>query len=260
MGCSASLDFATSGGTHLSFYWTMDEAGDANKLDSTVLQSWDTVATTSSPPGLFSNGVELDCGPAGHGCNSGNNAAFAFNDVTSKGLSAWFWIKLVTPPTPGDSTFIQFFIECQDSVLPNDSELLLVMTFNPATVPAYTAFVRHSDFLGGNTASTTSITFNPGIAVWHMVAVTLDLVAQTLNLYIDGALAATVADTYLFRTSDQGHMVLAGAIPFVHPMVAVADEFGLSLSGALSAAQITGLFNGGVGMTWPQVNTIVPYP
>ncbi len=257
MGCQKSLDFSgpPAADAHLSFYWTMDEAGDLNKVDSTSGTVWTTSTGTSSPPGLFVNGVQLDAQFGSHGLGNGNDTAFAFDATTSKGISVWFWFKKTANYGGVAATFFQWFIDCHDNTFTNDAELLIFTSFlGPWTV-------RHRDFTASMDYDAPFV-FNPTLGTWHMIGVTIDLVAHTLNSYLDGVLVSTAPDVGLFYTTPKGDITLDCTVvaPFDNTLTVLVDELGLSLKGALNQAQITALYNGGAGVTWPLVQTIVPFP
>lgn len=277
MGCTKVIDFAPppATGAHITYYWTMDEAGDLNKVDSAAAHAWPTAGGTSSPAGLFSNGVQLDCGFVGgfpffHGLQDANDplqpnlydTALAFDATTSKGITVLFWAKQ-TVATSGSifSPSIEWFLECTDpSTFINDAELLITWGSVPPSLDAGKLTLDHED----NTLSNSYVVdtpFAPVIGAWHMIVCTLDLVNHTLNIYIDSVLVATTPDVGNFYTSPAGYMLLrynfGGG---VNTGTVVIDEFMLSLKGAATQAQITAAYNGGAGVTWPAINTIFPYP
>lgn len=267
MGCAKELDFAPPPSTdaHLSYYWTMDEAGDLDKVDSTSAHVWDTATGTSSPLGLFVNGVQLDCvlsfvAPFFHGIQNFDDVGFAFDATTSKGISVWFWAKQVDNSLGSISNpSIEWFLRINDPAFTVDAAMAVRWAF-VSPPAAFQAVVEHHDYTLGNDYST-SFAFSPALGAWHMLAATLDLVNHTLNAYVDGVLVATSADVGNVYTAPQGTMLLrydfGGG---VNNGNVVIDEFGLSLKGVLTQAQITALYNGGAGVTWPGVNAIVPFP
>jgi hypothetical protein len=107
---------------------------------------------------------------------------------------------------------------------------------------------------------------------WAFVAVTWDATLGILNLFKDGVLISTYSTggpTQIFAETNEvmirpswdiglfGMLFqLAGLGTQTAPYVAV-DEIGLSLDGAITQAQITALYNGGLGVTWPGVTSIV---
>jgi len=268
MACSKELDFALPPGTdaHLSYYWTMDEAGDLDKVDSTSAHVWDTATGTSSPPGLFVNGIELDCvpifvAPFFHGLQNFADPGFEF-PAGSTGVSFWFWIKQTVDPDipapPAPVALFDWFIECHDA--PYTTEAQVDLSLGLTNTAALNCRLKHNDFTLGNEADV-DFTFHPVTGAWHMIAGTLDLTNHTLNLYIDGVLTGSTVDAYNFYVTPLGDSWLKMSFaPGAQSLKVVVDEFGLSLKGALSQSQITALYNGGAGVTWPGVGAIVPFP
>lgn len=251
MSCSKALDFA-SPGAHLSFYWTMDEAGAADKLDSTVGLAWPLVHGASGTPGLFSNGthippsVVLTFNP---GLLLSATTAITINQTVSKGISAWWWIKINAYTTNG-----QFILDTDD--IAHTNRFRLLYGFSSAVSGGME--VGHTNDTDDVFADTPNLNWTLGS--WHMVAITYDKVAQTLNVYVDGALSATAADAFTYPDLTKSDLVLwqlGGAASVDDQEV---DELGLCLNGALTPAQVTALYNGGAGVTWPAVGAIVPYP
>lgn len=253
MGCQASLDFAPPDGAHLSFYWTMDEAGAANKLDSTVGLAWPLVHGASGIPGLFSNGTNIPPSLVltfNPGLVIFGTPAITINQAVSKGISAWWWMRINAYGPDAN-----FFILDTDDIA-HTNRFRLLWGFSNALTGGME--VGHTNDIDDVFADSPNLTWSLG--AWHMVAITYNKVAQTLNLYIDGVLSATAADPFVYpdlTTTDFILWKLGGGTSTMNEDV---DEFGLCLNGALTPAQITALYNGGAGMTWPTVTTIVPYP
>lgn len=259
MSCSKPLDFAGPAGAHLSFYWTMDEGGTVPRVDSAVGLSWPgdfpihpNAGVPPATAGLFGNAINMDQSwPIWQGMGLVNSPSLAFNSTTSKGISMWFWVKFVTTDTPS----LAMTFEPHDSVLPNDSAVSLEFNYGGWSV-------EHFDYSGPNpTVFINGAWGPPALGAWHMMCATMDLVNHTLNFYLDAVLAGTIADMNPLYTADEGDLfwyaILAGLAPHVN---CVADEMGVSLKGALTPAQVTALWNGGAGVTWPTVTTIVPFP
>ncbi len=267
MACQKSLDFAAPPGTdaHLSYYWTMDEAGDLDKVDSAAGYSWNTNTGTSSPAGLFVNGIQIDSvidviPPFYHGIQNIDDTGLSFDATTSKGVSIWFWIKkTIDPVAPPPVSGLSIFYRCRDVTFVNSASMELILSYG-STIPASpNANLQHHDITAGNDYEIL-FDFNPAVGSWHMFALTMDLVAHTLNLYIDGVLAGTAPDAGLWYTGTLGTLSIGSNTGGGRTLEAVVDEFGLSLKGALTAAQVLALYNAGSGMTWPTVTTVVPYP
>jgi len=266
MGCQKSLDFdlPPATGAHLSYYWTMDEAADLNKLDSTVGQSWNATTGNLSPPGKFVNGIQLDNVFVGgvpffHGLRNLADPAFGFDAATSTGVSVCFWFNKTVDQTELPLTLFDFNIECHDAGYAIDAQLIITALFRPSDV-ANNWQIRHADFSGGPDTSFLH-TFLPVTGTWHMIAVTVDLGTQTLNFYIDGSLVQSVPDPGLFHTAPLGDLVLKCSFGTAgNTLTILVDELLLSLKGPLSPTQISNLYNAGVGKTWPNIIPIVPYP
>lgn len=267
MGCTKVIDFAPPPSTdaHLSYYWTMDEAADLNKVDSAAAHVWTATTGNSSPPGLFSNGIQLDCAFAGappfyHGLTNSADVGLAFDATTSKGISFAFWIKQTTAPVNPElpfGTFFEFSLECHDGPFTVDCGIFIQLSLGSNGSTG--GVIEHNNF----TASTTvdnNFTFAPVVGAWHFIVGTLNLVANTLNVYIDGVLVNSVPDAIGFLTAPAGDLLLRYSFGTPHLGVVIVDEFLLSLKGALSQAQITSLYNAAAGVTWPAVSAIVPYP
>lgn len=253
MGCTKTLDFAPSvSGAHLSFYWPMDEAGGAPKLDSTSGLAWPLRHGASGTPGLFSNGTNIPANPVlsfNPGLVLFGTPAITINQAVSKGISAWWWIKINT------YGFGSAFILDTDDV-GHTNRFMLIWSF----FDALNGFmeVDHTNDTDDVFVDTPNLAWSLGS--WHMVAITYNKVAQTLNIYVDGALSATIADAFTYpdlTNSDFILWTLAGALDTFDQTV---DELGLCLNGALTPAQVTALWNGGAGVTWPNITPIVPYP
>lgn len=255
MGCTAVLDFAAppSADAHLSFYWTMDEGGAIDKVDSAAGLSWTLTAGTLADVGLFGNGTGFT--PAAFGQHGLSIIPPASNPITiiqstSTGLSVWFWIKvLVHGAGP-----IRFILDTDNGAHTNLLRSNLVLTA-PATGVFGVDHVNDTD---------TAQLFPPNLAwavgAWHMVAFTYNKTAQTLNAYIDGVLVATGADPFVYPDLTDADFSFKHVSANPEVMDVVIDEFGLSTKGALTQAQVTALYNGGAGVTWPNITPIVPYP
>lgn len=249
MSCSKSLDFATPviPGAHLSFYWTMDEGGVLAKVDSTVGLSWPLLAGTSAAPGLFSNGTEI--ANKIRGIKITNSPSIVIDQTVSKGISFWYWVKVVSYGQVG------VFCDLASTGVDTNELYLFLKSLDAVTT---TVEMFHQN----NTDS--ADLFTPALAwtlgTWHMVAGAYDKVAQTITIYIDGVQSSTMADAFTYGDIAGAVWGLFSPNPAGTLSDFVFDELGLCLNGALTAAQITSLWNGGAGVTWPNITPIVPYP
>ncbi len=249
MTCQKSLDFDVppAAGAHLSFYWTMDEAGAVNKVDSTVGLVWPLLAGTLGVPGLFSNGTEIN--DRIRGLEITSSPSIVIDWSVSTGISFWFWIKVV-------SYGIIPVLCTLEKTAPGFNNLdMVIHSYDGATT-----IVELDHYNDTDDADITTPNLSWTLGTWHMVVGTYDKVAQTINIYIDGALSATLADAFVYPNLTNSFWSLGTANPIGTVPNFVVDELGLCLNGALTAAQVTALYNGGSGVTWPSIPTIVPYP
>jgi hypothetical protein len=250
MGCTKALDFAAPPGAHLSFYWTMDEGGVSPKLDSTVGLAWPLIFAAQAAPGLFSNGLRmansvlLNQNPG----LSMTGTSIQINQTVSKGLSVWFWVN------PSAYTF-SFRFSIDDSGI-NTNIFRVTGGFTSALTGAIEG--EHENNTDDVLVDSPNLTW--ALGTWHMVCLTYNKTAQTLNLYVDGALSASSPDTFTYLDLINSTMFLTTFAFLGGAVVGVSDELGLCLNGALTQAQITSLWNGGLGVTWPNITPIVPYP
>ena len=269
MGCSKSLDLspAAPAGAHLSFYWTMDEGGGANKVDSTVGHVWNMIAGSTAEPGLFSNGTQLDCtgaliAPHAHGLSNVADASLAIDSTVSKGIAFWFWFKLITPSSV-IGRFIRPYFNFEFYSGGFVSDYLLQVRFDLIPGIGTSGWVlEHQDF-NGPTDTQSAGTFDLVLGTWHMFAGTFDLVNHTLKSYLDGVLKDTKPDPLIHNTTTQADLWFQNnyaGIDIGNLFNAVVDELGMCLNGVLTQDQITALWNGGAGVTWPGVNAIVNFP
>jgi hypothetical protein len=250
MGCTKALDFAAPPGAHLSFYWTMDEGGVSSKLDSTVALAWPLIFSAQAAPGLFSNGLRM-ANSVLLNQNPGlslTGTSIQINQAMSQGLSVWFWLK----PTAYAFTF-RFSLD--DSGI-NTNLFRMGGAFTSAIVGSIEG--EHENNVDDVLVDSPNLTW--ALGTWHMVCLTYSKTAKTLNLYIDGALSATVADTFTYQDLTNSTMFLTTFSILGGAVVGVADELGLCLNGDLNPTQVTALWNGGLGVTWPNITPIVPYP
>lgn len=254
MGCQATLDFAAPPvtGAHLSFYWTMDEGGTADKVDSVAGLHWPLLFSAAAGAGLFGNGTDMP-NPViinqDPGLGTFANTNITIDQATSTGISVWFWIKKLSASLNG-----VFNMDTSDVLHTNRFRV----AFGPLDgTPASGVVVEHTNDTDDVSASTADLSWIVGD--WHMIAATYDKTSQTINVYIDGALAATAMDAFTYPDLTSTDMKLVN-VDFGGVTDGVVDELGLSTKGALSTAQVTSLYNSGVGVTWPNITPIVPFP
>lgn len=257
MACQKDLDFDVPpvSGAHLSFYWTMDEGGAANKLDSTVGLAWPLIHGALAGVGLFSNGTDCDNTVIlnqHRGVGVFGSPDITINQATSTGISMWFWIKVVAYGAIGSGGVFNF--DTDDPFHTN--RFRVSFQFQNATTGS--AEVNHTNDTDDVFADTPNLSF--ALGTWHMIAITYNKTAQTINAYVDGVLSATTADAFTYPDLTTADLELSNTVGPGMGSDFIVDEVGISTKGALTAAQVTALWNAGAGMTWPAIQTIVPYP
>jgi hypothetical protein len=226
----------------------MDEAGATNKVDSTVGLVWPLLAGTLGVPGLFSNGVEINDRVRGLALTS--SPSIVIDQTASTGISFWFWIKVVSYGTIGMFCALDTF---------GTSDNSLELFFQSIDGSTTTVDLSHQKD-NFNFVDVTTPNLSWTLGSWHMIAGTYDKTAHTINIYVDGILSVTTPDILVYPDLTNSFWSLKTPNPIGTVPDFICDELGLCLNGALTPAQITALWNGGSGVTWPAVNTIVPYP
>lgn len=242
------MDFAPATGAHLSFYWTMNEPAFGDRVDSAASLHWPMLASTLVSPALFSNGVEINAKI--RGIQITNSPSIVISQATSKGASYWFWVKVNAYGT------VPLLCDLLDFAT-NNWDFLLTLTSTSGATTTLDLFHQKDNL---NSVEITSPNLSWSIGTWHMVACTYDKTAQTLNIYADSVLVATSADNLVYPDLTSSLWGLETANPVGTAPDLICDELGLCLNGALTQAQVTSLWNGGSGVTWPTITTIVPFP
>lgn len=247
MSCQATIPFASPSGAHLSFYWTMDEAS-GDRIDSTASLHWPLLAGTLVTPALYVNGLEINARI--RGANLTNSPSIVISQATSKGVSYWFWVKVNAYGT------IPLLCDLLDFATNNWDFLLTLNSIDGAT--SVLDLFHQKD--NTHFVEITSPNLSWALGTWHMVACTYDKPNQTLNIYADSVLVATALDVLVYPDLTSSFWALDTANPIGSVPDFICDELGLCLNGAITQSQVTSLWNGGIGVTWPTVTQIVPYP
>lgn len=254
MGCQATLDFAPppSSDAHLSFYWTMDEGGVLDKVDSVAGVHWPLRFTAIAAAGLFVNGTDMP-NPSiinqDPGLGVFSSTDITINQATSTGISVWFWVKKLTAKLDG-----VFTMDTSDVLHTNRFKI----AFGPLDgTPVSGVNVEHTNDTDDVSISSPDLTW--AIGSWHMIAGTYNKTDKTINVYVDGALAGSTMDAFTYPDLTSTDMTLVNT-DFGSVTDGVVDELGLSTKGALTPTQVTALYNAGAGVTWPNITPIVPFP
>jgi hypothetical protein len=262
MPCRKTLNLAQGGMAHLSYYWTMDETGTADKVDSTQGVVWHRVAgTAAAVPGLFSNGLRLNPVVAAPGHGLINVADPNITAAPVAGVSMWFWFKLLAYGTEGPllDPRAHLYFYGFDNDPSSYGEFDIVMEFDGISQNSVILTGGSSD-PHPNDQIAASFPLMPALGDWHLIVGTLDLINHELKLYLDDTLAATGPSTHPFYPSTAMTLWLANFNFNGGNMDWVCDELGICTNGVVSAGQVNGIWNANVGRTWPDITTIVPYP
>jgi hypothetical protein len=162
----------------------------------------------------------------------------------------WFWIKILAY----GPDFVPLKLDTSDVLHTN--RLFLNIGFTDALNGLME--LRHTNDTDDAVVDTPNLTW--ALGAWHMVACTFDKTVHTLNIYVDGVLSATVADAFVYPDLTNSDFTFKYTSAAVETADYIVDEFGLSTKGAITAAQVTALFNANAGMTYPTILTVVPYP
>jgi hypothetical protein len=218
--------------TTLSSYWTME---------LTAGNFVDDVGGFLIPQGTINTGTGIigNCASMpGQYIVFGTPAGASMDASTTTGISFWCWLNL-SAPLPGTAYVTLYFYEL---VSGNGFALQL----NPATPTTLSFWVDPAPPV------TWSAPFPTG--GWHFVCAVWDKAAATFTLYVDAMVVATIAAPLASPSSG----FFAPYWDEFNLSQLLVDEVGFSLTGPLTAAQVTSLFNGGAGVTWPAVKSIVP--
>lgn len=236
----------------LNAYWTFDEVYGAN---------YNPAVWNDDVQGLAITGFENDSNATGLYQRSRDAINWTVSywpqlhyAATSEGFSMWFWIRK-SLGLGGATDRISF--DFNDSSLPATAYAHLLFEFKPAGPNQVTVTLDTNPGVGFDT--TISVTCTPAWMAtwtaggWCFMAATYTTADKKLRFY-DGTSAAVVsagtADMYDFQKSRWGALVAAGTGLFS------VDEAGISMESVLTSAQVTALYFGGLGMTWPDVNNL----
>lgn len=249
--CDVPLSITTGlAPVRLLEYWTCNEAI-GNRIGSKqgIILAPVAFGTGNSAPGKFSNGIATpDNAFLFTGMAMAGDTKFAYH---GNGLTISMWFKVIADGGIFNNTSVELAVVYLSSVQnPNwDMGIWWYPSFGTGNPPKiYLDGPGVFSFVPGNL---------PAIdGLWHLYVYTYDPVSGNFCLYIDNVLVHTASDggntppfqpTGAFRTWTGA--ALAGST--------VADEIGV-WSGVLNAAQLTALYNGGAGITWPAVDALVP--
>ncbi len=223
---------AASGGgaiTSPDYFWPMEELGDFDtRVDDIAAKTMVPSAAIDGEPALIGNGA--------HWVTNSNA------NLTTPGVST-------IPYTTGDDFSFNFWIKQEAET----GAELPEFEFNP-TGTSFCRLRRTSfsselilSIRGGGPTETLvvdPVTFDTS---WHMWTVVYDGATGLASLYRDTVLLGTTAVNVQLASATDADITFDGNTA----VESLVDLFGAWLTYSLTPAEITSLFNGGLGRTWP---------
>lgn len=219
----------------ITSYWTLDEAAfEAKHFDSLGHATFYPESTGSGPgvPALHGNGVQFTQ-TINSGILGGYNAASPLMDyVAGKSFSYWGWFKIIGQDTGAFfGPFMSFYCFATQQLM-----IELANTNNPGNVHI------------GDTRAGNDLYLNVSLGAWHFFHLFHDGSQDKSGFSIDNG--AEILLSAAAWQSSAGSMLLAGGA-FGPAMNVIFDELGFVNNAKLSSTQVTYLYNGGFGQTWP---------
>ena len=218
---------------NLRAYWNLDESS-GNAADSSgngyTLTNTNTVGYAAA---LINNGADF-------GTSNTNKRLVTTNDLGIDGgnISISGWIKLRTEISDGG---FWSFLEQRGAATDVNYRIDYMRSGSTYTLGANRARNGVSDHYVTTTGAL-------GTSNWHHVVLTYD---GTLRFYVNGSSVGTplVTSGNGSGAVNDGFAIAATANGFLHASI-YADEVGV-WSRALTADEVTELYNGGIGLTYP---------
>jgi len=254
VSCQKQITIKVNSGTPLaSAYWTLQESGLAtDRVD--MVHSVHCVPNglnvgLDATPGLFGNGLGFTETGALCSIQSGpNDANLAI--TSANGWSMCFWFKVLhwadnlpfntgwsVPPTVSyDASFGAQNASC-------------VVQFDPLAVNGLTFTIQDNNLNNFAPAN-----YFPVLGAWTFLHVFFDPATTKVGYQINnGAKVLDPTPGATFIASNGGSMNFFQTWAFANTatMALIVDEVLLQLSRILTAAEVTYLFNGSAGRTWP---------
>ena len=236
--------------TGLVSYWKMDESSDGSgavtRNDSHGSNNLTDNNTTPSGSGIINNGANFQVANSEY--LSITDAAQSGLDITGD-LSISVWVKFTS------TTEVVTFVDKTGG--------------NTAGQRAYffdyyagsLAFLNSAD---GTANSQQTVAWSPSTAIWYHVAVTFESSTKAKKFYVDGSQQGTTQTgvyTGIFNSAAPFNIGYYAEAPGYYTN-AVLDEHGI-WSRVLTGAEITSLYNGGVGLSYDDFGgggTVFPQP
>ena len=213
-------------------YWKLDETS-GNRADShgsnTLTETSGSVAYAT---GKISNGAEIDAGTGGY-LSASDSASLG---ITGS-ISFSFWWK----PNDVSVTQVLVFKYRTDN---NTREYQIYFDTSTDELAVVLASV-------GSTGIAKKWSFSPSNGTWYHIAFSFNATTEYGSLYINGSQVGSAQDYGIssINNSTNPLQIGAGASGGTRSD-AVFDEFAI-WSRAITGAEVTELYNGGAGLTYP---------
>lgn len=200
---------------------------DSNSAATLPFSSWNSAA------GL----IGLSAKYTGVGATTSTGTVYPVTVPSSGGVTWWFWFNSTTAATNGAANFVW-----SDGT----HTLRMVMFSLPASAGTVEIFTP-------STSNFTPVSYVRG--AWCLLALTWEKSTGTLRTYFNGALINTVSSTTTLFPNGSYSFRLESTTDSTDCFV---DEAGVCWTTAASGSQVTSIYNGGSGVTWPAIAAIFP--
>lgn len=226
-----------AGPTTITAYWTLDEVGNATRVDSVAgIQLLATGFNGKGSPALFSNGVEFDATSTGFQTFAPPQLAY----TAPNSWSVWGWFKIVST-----GTNVSF-----------GGPYILAGIGNGATITLFAGSSTNPQPLTIYRNAIDNIDLACTLTDWHFFHLCYNGSTQKFGYSIDNA-AVTYFPTVIALTNAGSGGITLGQT-FVAGGDVLYDEIGVITTAMLTTAQQTALYNCGNGQTWPINLGLVP--
>jgi hypothetical protein len=228
----------------LDAYWTLDESGTSNnrvdKIHSIALLPSGVLNIMTGAPALFNNGVSFP--EAGVISSFDSGAAPGLKIQTSNGWSIFGWFKILEWPT-----FPSYSVEKKLRFQALTAHMDIQMVWDSSTQKV-TFF-----FEDNTTADFTPADFTPAVGTWYFFHLFFDPVTAKCGYSMNNGAEVLSLGGAVFASTTSGELSLSQnwALPDTVRVALLVDEMGVKLSSKLTSVEVTYLYNGGAGRTWP---------
>lgn len=255
VSCQKQITINVKSGVHTDLYWTMDEAGTADRIDKVqgvILRNNPSGGAAleylGSAAGLISNAVNCFVGPPGGTANAGLATSPLSNPLVVQLGTGFSWIGWFNVGADFDAAQANWFLFFGGPVFPYR-----------VTLSLHTGGVIQMISTDGVNTDFTNWGANYVIGAWTFYHIWFDPADNRFRMDINNSGVPVVsASTYtiLSTAGQNGQIFFQVPSAFGTGFNLSYDETGYKLNRKLTAAEATSLFNGGAGKTWPAVSSI----